>query len=89
MAFDPTLVLHTDDEIAQKYTSSMVVLDMLSDRMVGNSSLYKTTFPSLQNIHDDAGMIVDIGETGSTVIDPEYRRLGIGKRLILETDMRF
>lgn len=88
ISHDPTLILHSDEEIQKKYHSSIVVFDRGLRRMIWNSSIYSTTFACLQELSDSFGRPIKIGETGSSVIDPNYRNYGIGKRLIIEAELQ-
>lgn len=88
LRIDPTLVLHSDEDIGNRFTNSIVAIDENSSWIIGNSSLYPTTFPSLLELRNQSWDVIQIGETGSSVIDPHYRNQGIWKRLIMEAHER-
>jgi predicted RNase H-related nuclease YkuK (DUF458 family) len=56
---DPTIVLHTDDEILSKYASSIVAV--FEKKIVGNSSIYPTQMQPLSNLTIE-GKNVPVGE---------------------------
>lgn len=94
MKVDPTLVLHSREEILGKYPRSIVAFHKNTREIIWNSSLYPTEFRSLallQTPPKNASWITwfRIGESGSSVIDPRFRRLGIGREMIIQADVLY
>jgi len=56
---NPTMVLHTDEEILSKYTSSIIAI--VDGKIVGNASIYPTHMQPLDTLILD-GKSIRVGE---------------------------
>ncbi len=83
---NPTMVLHTDEEILSKYTSSVIAI--VDGKIVGNASIYPTHMQPLDTLILD-GKHIRVGETWSVIIHPDMRGHGLGKNLITKTLSEF
>jgi len=75
---DPTIILHTDDEILSKYASSIVAV--FEKKIVGNSSIYPTQMDPLSTLAIE-GKNIPVGEFWSVIIHPDFRGMWLGKKI--------
>lgn len=80
---EPTVVLHTDEEILEKYNHSIVAIH--NSQIVWNANLYPTHMSELQNILHPTRWLLNIGELGSVIVDEHYRHHNIWKYMIFQT----
>ncbi|MDD2487707.1 MAG: hypothetical protein PHS92_05050 [Candidatus Gracilibacteria bacterium] len=71
---DPTLVLHSAEEIRNRYENSIIAV--LDNKIIGNTSIYPTKMKPLDMLNGQK-----IGECGSTVVEIDKRHKGLGKAL--------
>ena len=76
---NPTMVLHTDEEILSKYSSSIIAV--LHWKIIWNASIYPTNMKPL-NALVLWWKNIRVGETWSVIIHPNLRGKWIGKKLI-------
>lgn len=76
---DPTIVLHTDNEIMDKYKNSLIAI--LDDEIIWNTSIYNTKMKPLDNIYF-AWNKINIWECGSSFVKKEYREIWLWKELV-------
>ena len=79
---DPTIVLHTDDEILSKYASSVIAIS--DGKILWNSSIYPTKMHPLSDLMLDEKKI-RVGESWSVIIHPDFRWLWLGKKITNKT----
>jgi len=76
---DPTVVLHSDEEIIEKFKDSIIAI--INGEIVWNTSIYETNMEPLNEVYKDWKK-VKIWECGSTFIKKEYRKLWLWKQLV-------
>lgn len=76
---DPTIVVHSDEEIKEKYAHSIVAL--YRGLIVGNSNIYPTRMKPLDALSTPNAQKLSVGELWSVIIHSEFRWLWIGKQL--------
>jgi len=57
---DPTIILHIDEEILEKYATSIVASD--ENNIIGNINIYPTRMKPLDNIYCPINGRIQIGE---------------------------
>ncbi len=77
---DQTIVLHSDEEIRSKYTSSIIAI--LNGEIIWNASIYPTQMRPLNTLILD-GKKIRIGESWSVIIHPDFRGQWFGKKLTM------
>jgi GNAT superfamily N-acetyltransferase len=83
---NPTMVLHTDEEIFSKYDSSIIAV--VDGKIVGNASIYPTHMKPLDTLILE-GKHIRVGEAWSVIIHPDMRGHGLGRNLIAKTLKHF
>lgn len=84
---NPTIVLHTDEEIQAKYPTSIVAL-LHNQEIIWNSSIY----PSKMSPFGDLvllGQQTNVWEAWSTIIHPHFRWRRLGTQLMTHSVQRF
>ena len=86
IANNPTMVMHTDEEICAKYTSSIVAVR--HGKIMWNASIYPT------HMHPLTPLVLDwktirVGETWSVIIHADVRWYGLGSKLITKALQTF
>ncbi len=83
---DPTVVLHTDEEIWSKYKYSIIAV--LNKKIIWNSSIYDSKMKPLHDLSLQ-GKKIKVWESWSVIIHPDYRWMWIGKKLTTISLQRF
>lgn len=80
---EPTVVLHSDQEILDKYEHGVIAIQ--NGQIVWNANLYPTQMSELKNLIHPEIWLLNIGELGSVIVDEDYRHHNIGKTMISHT----
>lgn len=76
---DPTIVLHSHDEIIKRFSASVVAI--MDGRIIWNTSLYPTHMKPFNTLSYQ-GRDISMGECGTTVVEKWIRMKGIGRALV-------
>jgi hypothetical protein len=71
LLYDPTIILHSDQEILDKYAHSVIALD--GSKIIWNVNLYPTHMQPLDSLVCPHQWPLHIGELWSVVVDVNYR----------------
>ncbi len=77
---DPTIVLHSDEEIKDKYNNSLIAIHQ--NKIIWNTNIYPTTMKPLDSIYNSKWFKIEIGELWSVIVDKKYRQHGVAKKMI-------
>lgn len=85
-ALDPTIVLHSDEEILKRFSNSLVALSNWA--IIWNSSIYPTHISPLDSINI-GWRVLNIWECWSTIVDRRFRWSWLWKKLVIEWSNTF